>query len=398
MSATSCACRHTMGFNAAEPRRVALRHSFTRARFTPKISFVSHAKKSTLEGIGGVEPTADVVDGMTRNEDNDKEQSQQTLEELFDPDAISDPDYSDYMNFEEDPPDHKMGFVAIIGRPNAGKSTLLNALLGQQLSIVTEKAQTTRHRILGIWSEKGHQAVFLDTPGIIATRRNELEERMMNAVDQAVRDADAILAIVDASNKPEKALEMIQPGDNWKGPPMAVILNKIDLLDEADLQNLVEWYETNCKAQVIFPISALETKGVETVASWVVTQLPTGSSMYPKDIISEASERFFVSEIIRRNIFVHYRQELPYEIAVEVTSFKERKATEKILIEANIYVDKKRHVGMLLGAAGSAIKTLSTASRVEIEEFLDRPVYLNLSVKVAEGWRKNADQLQRLGY
>ncbi|KAL4443751.1 hypothetical protein ABPG75_011488 [Micractinium tetrahymenae] len=303
----------------------------------------------------------------------------------------------EYSNFSPDPPGHKAGFVAIIGRPNAGKSTLMNALLGQSLSIVTPKAQTTRHRILGILSEPGFQAVFLDTPGIITDRRNRLEEKMMAAVQQAVKDADCLLAIVDASHKPEEALAMIQPGDDWKGPPMAVLLNKCDLLEAAQLDELASWYRQYCKAEVVLPISALQRSGLQPGVDWLAGKLPEGPSMYPRDIVSELPERFFVSEIIRKHIFLQYREEVPYNVAVEVTSYRERRKG-KDLVEAEIVLEKDRQKGIIIGRAGTALKQLGTAARAEIEEFLGRPVFLNLSVKVREGWRKDAAQLERLGY
>ena len=182
------------------------------------------------------------------------------------------------------------------------------------------------------------------------------------------------------------------------GPPMAVVLNKTDLLDEDELAELVEWFGENCRAEVVLPISALNGDNLQTVAEWVAGRLPEGPSMYPKDMVAEASERFFVAEIIRRQVFLQYRQEIPYRVAVEVVEFKERKPPSKPLIKAHVLVEKKRHVGMLLGAGGAAIKTLSTAAREEVEEFLERPVYLELSVKVAEGWRADAKELERLGY
>ncbi|KAI7844987.1 hypothetical protein COHA_001353 [Chlorella ohadii] len=289
------------------------------------------------------------------------------------------------------------GFVAIIGRPNAGKSTLMNALLGQALSIVTHKAQTTRHRILGILSEPHFQAVFLDTPGIIDHRHDKLEERMMAAVQQAVKDAECLLAIVDASYKPEEALAMIQPGDDWSGPPMAVLLNKTDLLPEEQLEELKEWYQANCKADAVFAISALESNGLEPVRDWIVSKLPESPSLYPKDIVSELPERFFVAEIVRKHVFLQYRQEVPYGVTVDVVRYRERQKG-KDLIEAEVVVDKDRQRGILIGKAGSALKALGAASRAEIEEFLGRPVYLSISVKVREGWRKDAQQLERMGY
>ncbi|PSC71545.1 GTP-binding Era [Micractinium conductrix] len=303
----------------------------------------------------------------------------------------------DFTNFSPDPPGHRAGFVAIIGRPNAGKSTLLNALLRQSLSIVTHKAQTTRHRILGILSEPGYQAVFLDTPGIVTTKRNKMEERMMAAVQQAVKDSDCLLAIVDASHEPEAALAMIQPGEDWRGPPMAVLLNKTDLLEAEELESLAAWYKEHCRAQAVLPLSALEGRGLEAVQDWLEAQLPEGPSMYPKDIVSELPERFFVSEIIRKHVFLQYMQEVPYNVAVEVTTFKERPGA-KVLVEAEIVLEKDRQKGIIIGKGGSALKQLGTAARAEVEEFLGRPVYLSLSVKVREGWRADAAQLNRLGY
>ncbi|EFN58030.1 hypothetical protein CHLNCDRAFT_20741 [Chlorella variabilis] len=296
------------------------------------------------------------------------------------------------------PPLPNAGFVAIIGRPNAGKSTLMNALLQQKLSIVTPKAQTTRHRILGILSEPGFQAVFLDTPGIIVDKRNKLEDKMMASVQQAVRDADCLLAIVDASHEPQQALAMIQPGDDWKGPPMAVLLNKTDLVPAEELEALEAWYRQYCKADAVLPISALESSNLDAVVEWLVGKLPEGPSLYPKDIVSEQPERFFVSEIIRKHIFLQYQQEVPYSVAVEVVNYKERHTRGKDLIEAEIVLEKERQKGIIIGRAGSAVKQLGTASRAEIEAFLGRPVYLSLTVKVREGWRKDTQQLERLGY
>lgn len=305
---------------------------------------------------------------------------------------------TDDIVFEQDPPDHKMGFIAIIGKPNAGKSTLMNTIIGENLSIVTEKAQTTRHKVLGIWSETGHQAVFLDTPGIIVNQKDELEERMMAAVTQAIKDADVLIAIVDVGDRPEQALEMIQPGDNWDGPPMAVLLNKIDTIDEETYQSIVQWYKDNCKAEIVIPISAETGENVSILKEWVLEKIPEGPSMYPKDVLSEANERFFVSEIIRKNVFLQYRQELPYQVAVQVTEFKERIPPKKTFIQANVVVEKERHVKLLVGSKGSAIKALSLSSRADIEEFLGVPVYLDVSVKVVPKWRSSDTSLSSLGY
>lgn len=288
--------------------------------------------------------------------------------------------------------------MAIIGRPNAGKSTLLNALLGQQLSIVTHKAQTTRHKILGILSEEGYQIVFLDTPGVIQDKRNKLEERMMRSVQSSVNDADALLAIIDASLHPEEDLGMVQPGEDWEGPPMLVVLNKVDLLSPERLSELEAWFGEHSRAEGCVCVSALNGTNTPAVVDWVLRKLPEGPSMYPKDFVAEASERFFISEIIRRQIFLNYQQEIPYSVAVEVVGYKERKGGAKDFVEAHILVEHDRQRGILLGRGGAAIKRVSTASRQEIEEFVGRPVYLQLSVKVAEGWRKDPKMLEKLGY
>lgn len=305
---------------------------------------------------------------------------------------------TDDIVFEEDPAGHKMGFAAIIGRPNAGKSTLMNHILGEQLSIVTAKAQTTRHKVSGIWSEPDYQVVFLDTPGIIVHQKDELEERMMTAVQQAIKDADILLAIVDATDRPNEALDMLQPGEDWRGPPMAILLNKVDLLDHEEESELIDWYESNAKNAAVFPISADSGDGVDAVQAWVVDNIPEGPSMFPKDIIAEANERFFVSEIIRKQVFEQYRQELPYQVTVQVTDFKERRPPKKTFIAAQVVVEKERHVKLLVGAKGSAIKALSQASRNDIEAFLDTPVFLDLSVKVVPKWRSEKNSLERLGY
>jgi GTP-binding protein Era len=328
------------------------------------------------------------VDGLTEEEDgpSPEEIARRIREE------------TDDIIFEEDPPNHKMGFIAIIGRPNAGKSTLMNNIIGENLSIVTEKAQTTRHKVLGIWSEKGHQAVFLDTPGIIVNQKDELEERMMAAVTQAIKDADVLIAIIDVGDRPEQALEMIQPGDSWNGPPMAVLLNKIDTIDQEKYESIVQWYTENCKADVVIPISAETGENISILKDWVLEKIPEGPSMYPKDVLSEANERFFVSEIIRKNVFLQYRQELPYQVAVQVTEFKERTPPKKTFIQANVVVEKERHVKLLVGSKGSAIKALSLSSRAEIEDFLGVPVYLDLSVKVVPKWRSSDTSLSSLGY
>jgi GTP-binding protein Era len=221
---------------------------------------------------------------------------------------------------------------------------------------------------------------------------------MMNAVTQAIKDADVLIAIVDVTDRPEQALDMIQPGDDWSGPPMVVLLNKTDIMDPNELEDIHTWYTDHCKASAVIPISAQTGENIERVQEWVLENIPTGSSLYPKDILSEASERFFVAEIIRKHVFLQYRQELPYQVTVQVTQFKQRPPPKKTFIHAQVIVEKERHVKLLVGAKGSAIKQLSSSSRSDIEDFLQLPVYLDLSVKVVPKWRSNDKQLGRLGY
>jgi len=253
--------------------------------------------------------------------------------------------------------------------------------------------------------------------------RNELDERMMESVKVAVSDADALLAIVDATKNPVNELAMIKPGKEWSGPPLAILLNKIDALGGTGsgsgggekVEELVHWYRDNAGCSTtnnnnnnnsddsdsdritVIAISALERQGLDQVSRWVEKHLPLGQSLYPKEFVSEASERFFVSEILRKHIFLHYQQEIPYSVAVEVADFKERKGN-KCYISVNIFVEHDRQKGIIIGKGGLALKNLASEARVEIEEFLGRKVYMEVKVKVAEGWRKDPQQLERLGY
>ncbi|KAF6263061.1 prokaryotic type K homology domain-containing protein [Scenedesmus sp. NREL 46B-D3] len=273
-------------------------------------------------------------------------------------------------DLECDPPDHKSGYVAVIGRPNAGKSTLINAIVGQKLSIVTFKPQTTRHRVVGIASDTAYQMILFDTPGIM-----------------------------QATDAPQDALAMFQPGPDWNGPPMAVLLNKADQLDELQLRELTNWYKQNCRAEQVFVGSALsgEDDGVTAIKSWAVSKLPEGPTLYPKSMVSDQPERFFVSEIIREQIFLQYAQEIPYACQVQIADFKEWPGA-KDHIRALILVERESQAPILLGAGGRAIKKLGTAARQQIEEFLGRPVYLELSVQVAPAWRTKSDKLKDFGY
>ncbi|KAK9842092.1 hypothetical protein WJX81_008104 [Elliptochloris bilobata] len=318
----------------------------------------------------------------------DENKSKDTEEFSWEGDEVSVGDRNGIIE-DNDPPGHKSGYVAIIGQPNAGKSTLLNALLGQKLSIVTAKAQTTRHRILSIISEPDYQLILLDTPGIMTTQRNKLDERMMANVRQARREADAVLAIADAAAQPRAALQVLLPPEGRTGPPLAIVLNKVDLLRAAEARALEEYMAAQTGVATVLPTSALTGRGVEAVRAWALSQLPEGPTLYPKDDVSEHPERFFVGEIIREKIFELYREEIPYATMVQVVDFKDRGAGEKVLVEVHVIVEATSQRGIIIGKGGSALKALGSAARVDIEEFLGRPVYLDLTVKVKQNWRRD---------
>ena len=296
-----------------------------------------------------------------------------------------------------DPPGHKSGYVAIIGRPNAGKSTLLNQLVGQKLSIVTYKPQTTRHRILGIVSEPDYQMVLLDTPGVMKEEFNKLDELMLKSVRNAMANADVMLVIVDGTRDPVGSFEGLIP-ENWKNPaPLGVIVNKCDLLEVEEIREIKSYFESVPGVEKVFPVSALAGVGHQAVQKWCVQLLPEGPTLYPKDAVSEHPERFFIAEIIREKIFLQYSQEVPYSTQVWVQSHKERDGVKKDLILAKVFVERKSQMGIIIGAGGKALKELSTAARLDIEKFLGRPVFLDIGVKVKDGWRSDDAMLEDLG-
>ncbi|GIL66176.1 hypothetical protein Vafri_19783 [Volvox africanus] len=300
-------------------------------------------------------------------------------------------------DLEQDPPGHRSGYVAVIGKPNAGKSTLINALVGQKLSIVTYKPQTTRHRIMGIASDKHYQMILFDTPGVIERKRTKLEERMMAAVVHSIKDSEAIIAVVDSADKPKEALAMFQPGENWSGPPMAVLLNKVDLLTEEQVQELKDWYTQNCRAEQVFVGSAERKDGLEALREWAVSRLPEGPTLYSKKIVSEQPERFFVAECVREQVFLHCQQEVPYCSQVLIREFAERRG-RKVYVSAEIVVEKESQKGILIGTGGAMLKRIGQQARKEIEAFLEREVYLELSVQVDKDWRDNKEALNAYGY
>jgi GTP-binding protein Era len=282
--------------------------------------------------------------------------------------------------------------------PNAGKSTLLNALLGQKLSIVTSKPQTTRKRILGILSSENYQVIFLDTPGIIKPEYL-LQEKMMEAVNESLKDADLVILIADVLADGDNMLRNEFIGENILNgrKPVLLLLNKIDLLEQDKVKLLISKYELQGSFKKVIPVSALLNFNIEEVLNSIIESLPEGPKYYPDDIVAEESERFFVSEIVREKIFEFYKEEIPYSTEVIVPEFKEREA-DKYYILAEIMVEKESQKGIIIGKQGAAIKKLGLEARKDIEDFLQHEVYLELRVKVRNKWRTDEKQLKSFGY
>jgi GTPase len=293
----------------------------------------------------------------------------------------------------------KTGYVTILGLPNAGKSTLLNALLGQKLSITTNKPQTTRKRLLGILSDENYQIIFLDTPGILKPAYL-LQEKMMDSVIQSIKDADVII-ILDVALDPggEKTLKdaFIYDLLSKSKKPKILLLNKIDLSSQEQVNELIGKVGKTNYFKRIIPISSKLAYNVHTVISEIIENLPEGPKYYPDENVSDENERFFVSEIIREKIFEHYKDEIPYSCEVVIADFKEREG-RKDFIQAEIIVERDSQKGILIGKQGTALKRIGEESRASIEEFLQRPVYLDLHVKVRSKWRTDENMLKSFGY
>lgn len=288
----------------------------------------------------------------------------------------------------------KSGFINIIGNPNVGKSTLMNAIMGEKLSIVTAKAQTTRHRIMGILNGEDYQAVFSDTPGILKPVYR-LQEDMMGAVRSAIGDADVILYVTDTVEKADKNGEYVRKLSELLCP-VVVVINKIDLSDQARVEELMAlWREKLPKATVI-PASAKEHFGLENILSTVVGLLPEAPAWYDRDTFTDRNLRFFASEIIREKILLNYREEIPYSCQVEIESFRE--GAERYEINAIIYVMRDTQKGIVIGKGGSALKKVGTQARVDMEDFFQKKVFLQLLVKVDPDWRENRKELRKFGY
>ena len=305
-------------------------------------------------------------------------------------------------------PPFRCGYVAIIAEPNVGKSTFLNRLLAQKISIVTKKPQTTRHKILGILTTPACQAIFLDTPGII-TPKYPLHEAMMASAASAIRDADLVLFMIDASrprpaaDAPEDAILAQIAG---AGKPAWLVLNKVDCVEKPVLLPMIAQYAARHPFLEIFPLSALTGDGVDALLARLSGALPEHPPYYPPDIVSDQQERFFVAEIIREKIFIRCREEVPYATTVEITVFDERtpeapqkqEKSRKWFISADIYVEKESQKGIVIGKKGTLLRDVGELARKDIERFLGHGVFLELHVKVREGWRMDRQWLERLGY
>ena len=289
---------------------------------------------------------------------------------------------------------HKAGFVNIIGNPNVGKSTLMNALVGERLSIITPKAQTTRHRIFGILNDEDHQIVFSDTPGVIQPSY-ALQEKMMDFVHSAFEDADVFLYMVEPGDRALKDATFFKKLQETEYPVLLVI-NKIDTIDQKKLEDEVAYWKEHLPKAEIYPISAINQFATEQLLERIMELVPESPPYFDKDALTDRSERFFVSEIIREKILLNYQKEIPYSVEVIVEEFKE--SDDIIRIRANIYVARDSQKGIIIGHQGKPLKKVGTEARKTMEEFFQKKVFLDLFVKVAKDWRENDQKLRRFGY
>ena len=290
--------------------------------------------------------------------------------------------------------EHRAGFVNIIGNPNVGKSTLMNALVGEKLSIVTAKAQTTRHRIMGIVNGEDYQIVYSDTPGILKPNYR-LQQNMLDFVDTAIGDADIILYVTDTVEKADKNVEYIEKLKKLDCP-VIIVINKIDISSQEKVMELMGWWKENVPSATIFPASAQEKFNLDNIYDAIVSNLPVAPAWYDKDVFTVQNLRFFASEILREKIFLNYSDEVPYSVQVEIEEFKE--GQERYDIKAVIYVMRESQKGIIIGKGGSALKKVGTQARLDMEDFFQKRVYLSTFVKVDPDWRENKKELKRFGY
>jgi len=289
---------------------------------------------------------------------------------------------------------HRSGFVNIIGNPNVGKSTLMNQLVGEKLSIITSKAQTTRHRIMGIVNGEDFQIVYSDTPGILKPNY-KLQEKMMKFVRGAITDADVLLYVTDTVEDSDRSAEIIEKV-RLSGIPTIVVINKVDLTNAEKLTALVEKWQALLPEAIIAPCSAKENFNVEGVFNLILERLPEGEAFYPKDTLTDKTLRFFASEIIREKILLNYDKEIPYSCEIAIESYKEEPTIDRI--SATIFVARNSQKGIIIGHKGERLKKVGQAARHDLEAFLGKRVFLELYVKVNEDWRNNDRELKRFGY
>ena len=288
---------------------------------------------------------------------------------------------------------HRSGFVSIIGNPNAGKSTLMNALLGEELSITSPKAQTTREKVLGNLNGEDYQIVFSDTPGIL-NPHYKLQESMLKSIENSLDEADVFVLITDVGEdfKNPGIIERIQ---NLK-QPIILLINKVDTVTQEEAMKKIAYWQEKIPQAEILPISALHKFQTDRLLEMILEKLPDNPAYFPKDELSDRNLRFFASETIRKHIMLQYKQEIPYSVQVEIESYKEMAKLDRI--EAVIYVEKDSQKGILIGKGGSALKRVGTDARKEFEKFLGKPIFLNLRVKVLKNWRNDDQLLRRFGY
>jgi len=289
---------------------------------------------------------------------------------------------------------HKSGYINIIGNPNVGKSTLTNLFVGQKLSIITHKAQTTRHRILGIINSENYQMVISDTPGILKPA-HKLHESMMDFVNMTFEDADILLYMVEYKDYKLKDSKLYNKIKSTK-TPLFLLINKIDNIDQAKLETEMNYWKEALPNSEVWPISAKEKFNVEELKNRMIDILPEGPAYFPKDQITDKPERFFVNEIIREKILMNFKKEIPYSVEVFTESFEEEPSIIKI--RSVIMVERSTQKGIIIGHKGDAIKRVGTQARIDMEVFFDKKIFLDLQVKVNKNWRSSDKQLKRFGY
>lgn len=289
---------------------------------------------------------------------------------------------------------HRSGFVNIVGNPNVGKSTIMNALVGEKLSIITSKAQTTRHRIMGIVNGDDFQIVYSDTPGILKPQY-KLQEAMMSFVKMALTDADVILYVTDVTEKPLAEKDYTEKIRS-SGIPVIIAVNKIDLTNQDDLEKIVESWHVSFPGSPVIPVSALNKFNLESLLNAILIKLPEGEPFFPKDQMTDKYERFFASEILREKILTNYKKEVPYSVEIEIESFKDEPRILKI--RALIHVSRDSQKGIIIGHKGSMLKKVGTEARHDMEDFFGKKVFIELYVKVTKDWRDKPAMLKRFGY